>query len=370
MAKKLMQLLLLLACILFVAWGAAYVKKSGMLEPYPDTEFLTKAEAESKPLYQQLSEKEKAVYTALYRGISEHKSEISLPYEVDGEVYSKLYRFIEKQESSFFYIDSTYFTAERLRTAQIVFREGDDYAVMADELQEAANKILSRIPASADEYTKALYIHDYIVDNCVYEISGDAGYDATAYGCLIDGAALCEGYAKAFDYLAKESGLKSTVITGTTDDGENHAWNQVEVNGAWYNIDVTWDDTDKAGDKRHTYFMCSDDGFSLTHFADTAFYSPFECLADKDNYYIRSDLYIETLDDAERILRRETEASFRMIELKFANKSMYDSFKQVYITDERIFEILMEGGSPILGQSVSLTLKEIEKELYMVIALS
>ena len=39
-------------------------------------------------------------------------------------------------------------------------------------------------------------------------------------------------------------GLESQLITGITDKGENHAWNQVKVDGDWYNSDVTWADTD------------------------------------------------------------------------------------------------------------------------------
>lgn len=367
-----MQLLLVLSCLIFAAWGAVYVKKSGILEPYPEPVYLTDAEEAQRPLYQILTNKEKAVYTALYRGICAHESEIDLPYDVDGEVYAKLYCMIEKQESALFYIDSTYYTAEKLRTAKIVYREGSDtdYSLMESELESAAAKILSDMPADADDFEKALYIHDYIVENCRYRIDGGAGYDATAYGCLTGGSAHCEGYAKAFGYLAQKAGLSSVVVTGVTDNGENHAWNQVEIDGVWYNCDVTWDDTDAADDKRHIYFLCNDETFSQTHVAETNYFKPFGCTGDENGYFTRNDLVISTDEDAERILKRELASGEIAVELKFDSRNSYDEFKKGYLEGERIFEIMMEAGSPILGNSVTVSLRENEKELCMIICLA
>ena len=57
----------------------------------------------------------------------------------------------------------------------------------------------------------------------------------------MEGEALCEGYAKAFDLLAKELDLPSVLVTGVDDSNGNHAWNQVKINGDWYNTDVTWE---------------------------------------------------------------------------------------------------------------------------------
>ena len=53
-----------------------------------------------------------------------------------------------------------------------------------------------------DDYEKALYIHDYIVNKCRYlEESDNTEYESTAYGCLVEGVANCEGYAKAFNIM-------------------------------------------------------------------------------------------------------------------------------------------------------------------------
>ena len=76
---------------------------------------------------------------------------------------------------------------------------------------------------------------------------------------------MCEGYAKAFQYIMNEVGIESAIVIGTgtnsKNETENHDWNYVKLNGQWYAVDVTWDDpiitgggilTDKA---KYQYFL-------------------------------------------------------------------------------------------------------------------
>lgn len=367
MAKKLIMLAMVLITAVFAVFGAVYVKKSGLLEPFPDEEFLTDEEAAVRPLYEQLAKEDKAVYTAVYRGILQGEEKISLPFDIDGEAYSRLYMLLEKQEGALFYIDSTYYTAQKLRTAQIVYRTENksEQNEKLHELEMKTKQILSGVPENADDYGKALYIHDYIVENCRYEVDETNNYGATAYGCLVEGRAHCEGYAKAFSYLLAECGIRSTVVTGVTGEGENHAWNQLEIGGKWYNTDVTWDDTDADGDIRHIYFLCTDEEFCAepenavgqVHVPVNNGFEPFRCV-DARSYYVREDLYIKNMDDAERVIRRENESGNSVIELKFGSASLYNEFKTTYVEGQRIFDILLENKTPILGSNMSVTLAE------------
>lgn len=59
-------------------------------------------------------------------------------------------------------------------------------------------------------------------------------------GAFLDKKVVCGGYAKAFQYLAMRSGVKTMFITGHTNVG--HAWNYTELDGKWYFVDSTWDD--------------------------------------------------------------------------------------------------------------------------------
>lgn len=364
MSRKITALLLAVMSTAVLIFGGIYVKKSGYFEDYPEAEYLTGEEEAERPVYSRLSQKEQAVYAALYRGICEKKTEIDLPFEIDGELYSKLYCILEKQEGELFYIDSSYYTAIEIKTATIMLREDSPESITEkeNELAMIIDKIMSALPTGGDDFEKALYIHDYIVANCRYERENETGYASTAYGCLVEKIANCEGYAKAFACLAKEAGLNAILVTGTTDNGENHAWNQVKIGENWYNLDATWDDLDNSADKRHTYFLCSDGDFSKTHFADEIAGGTYPCERSEENYFVKMDFLIRNMDDADRILRREIALGTNMAELRFSDDAVYAEFVYEYLENERIFDIILEYSSPILGGSVTIDVKENEKE--------
>ena len=62
-----------------------------------------------------------------------------------------------------------------------------------------------------------------------------------AYGALMEGKSVCQGYAYAFKLLCDKAQIPCWIVTGTYGD-EPHAWNYVWVNNNYYLVDVTWDD--------------------------------------------------------------------------------------------------------------------------------
>ncbi len=58
--------------------------------------------------------------------------------------------------------------------------------------------------------------------------------------------------------LMKAAGIPSEYVTGYAEG--SHAWNIIQIDGAWYHVDTTWDDpTNKGGDYiRYDYFLKSD----------------------------------------------------------------------------------------------------------------
>lgn len=72
---------------------------------------------------------------------------------------------------------------------------------------------------------------------------------AGLYGGLIEGKAICVGYATILQEALKKVGIKSLIVTGLNKEDKRrgktvvsgHAWNQVQINGKWYNADSTWD---------------------------------------------------------------------------------------------------------------------------------
>ena len=97
-------------------------------------------------------------------------------------------------------------------------------------------------------HTVVKSIHDYIADTLTYNAGGDQSENRSAY-TAISGThqVVCEGYAKMFKVLCKESEIPCIIVTGvagTTGSKENHMWNYVKIGDYWFLVDCTWDDQD------------------------------------------------------------------------------------------------------------------------------
>ena len=123
-------------------------------------------------------------------------------------------------------------------------------------LAAEANRVLASFgfTDATTDYAKICAIYDYLTHNIVYDYEhvSDGSYlmQYTAYAALLQGTAVCEGYAKAFYYLALLSGLTPRIVTGFS-NGETHAWNIVALDGLYYNLDATWD----AEEPEYLYFL-------------------------------------------------------------------------------------------------------------------
>lgn len=123
------------------------------------------------------------------------------------------------------------------------------------DITEAADKIISDIITDGmSDDDKRLAIYTYLEDNCEYdndalEGAKNSGYvktqDSTyedsfnVYGILVNNKGVCQSYAYAYKLLAYDCGLDCRIITGYLDGNLPHAWNIVQVDGGWYQVDAT-----------------------------------------------------------------------------------------------------------------------------------
>ena len=246
--------------------------------------------------YKQLDERGKKLYTALYEGIADFRTRISLPDTYTADEYKKVYLLLTTQEPEFFYLDTTYETAAEMSSVGMHYttdRSGAEK--MTKDMESAADRILRGISPVLSEQQKMLMIHDGIAENCIYE---KTAHSSDAYGCLVEGAAQCEGYAKAFLYVARRAGLEAMCVPGVTIAGEAHIWNKAKIDGKYYNIDVTWDDDDTyEGEVVHSCFAASDRAF-LDHEPDESIFSPPSGTDATKTYY---QLYGLVLNEASRL---------------------------------------------------------------------
>lgn len=128
-------------------------------------------------------------------------------------------------------------------------------------LQEAARAAIDQcIDESMTDVEKITALHDWLCLNSDY---GPAPRAETAYGAIVDGTAVCTGYAEGLAYLANLAGLDAV---STYSAAVDHAWILVTLDGGRYFCDSTWDDgkNAKIGLIRHKYML-----FNEVNAADT-----------------------------------------------------------------------------------------------------
>lgn len=108
------------------------------------------------------------------------------------------------------------------------------------EIRAAADGILAGIGDGADDYEKVKYVYDVLISNTDYDMG--VSDHQNIYSVFVHHLSVCQGYAKATQYLLNRLGVECTLVQGTVQTGEGHAWNLVKVDGEYYYVDTTWGD--------------------------------------------------------------------------------------------------------------------------------
>ena len=137
------------------------------------------------------------------------------------------------------------------------WRTGDRSALSEDDqalLLYCEAALEACISDGMSDYEKELAVHDWIIGRAEYDWS-HSDRSLTPLGLLQDGTAICLGYASTFQLLMDLLGIECITVVGASfGSSEDHAWNMVKLDGAWYCVDVTWDDPGGGGQAIHRYF--------------------------------------------------------------------------------------------------------------------
>ncbi|MDR5588796.1 transglutaminase domain-containing protein [Clostridium aquiflavi] len=246
------------------------------------------------------------------------------------------------------------------------------YEYSNDVIDKMREKLNSKIAAIKQKYldncSTNLEIeyaaHDYITQNCTYDKDN---YDKdtipnishTSYGALVNQVAVCDGYSKANMLLLNEYGIEAGIVTNA-----DHAWNYVNIDGNYYQTDLTWDDpTPETNKIMYKNFNCSDSVMSKIHTwtstipgncIDTTFDNLFRIVSgnsvseknavrikDKLYYLDGADLWKCNLNGSNKILfSRNITPSANMVNLTAHNKDIYYlselEIKKINIDDKQI----------------------------------
>ena len=262
--------------------------------------------------------------------------------EGQNELVSKVYEVYDTDHPEVFWLggdyDFEYYNDDGYTVIDLIFCfDASELDGAKKKFDEETEKALSNAPSNGTDFEKELYINDLLIEKCAYNYDAASsdkvvGNEHNAYGALIEGSAVCEGYAKAFQHLSNKLGLECVslngVCEGDTAFSGNHIWNCVRLDGDWYHVDVTWNDYDKEDDNisreviAHSYLNLTDDEIKKDHTINPLYYSDEatdssksynafipECTADKYNYFACYYPTLTSLDDTVEIEEALTKAA-------------------------------------------------------------
>lgn len=160
-----------------------------------------------------------------------------LPGPISGEDAALYMHYIECNFPQYFKFDYSFWYEDH-KVSKIKFTYVKSEAVKANRLKAKINSIIKYANRRKGTAEKVKYINWRIKKACTYNNRGRNCINA--YGCLVEGKAVCNGYAYAFNAIMKEMNIPSEFVASAR---LNHIWNKVRIGKKWYHVDVTWNDT-------------------------------------------------------------------------------------------------------------------------------
>ena len=180
-------------------------------------------------------------------------------------------------------------------TAGVYYLRVSTYIQVLDENYPSIKTIVSSAADQAkketdgSDYGKALWLHDWLIQQLDYDSSLKW---SSAESALTRKLGTCQAYESAYSQLLTAAGIENAE---TRDTYDGHTWNAMKLDGEWYQVDCTWDDTKDNFynfDATHLYFGLTDELMALAHkghnnIYTTAGYST-RSTSLADNYFVKN----------------------------------------------------------------------------------
>ncbi len=254
-----------------------------------------------KYYYNRLNKAQQNTYHAIKTGLQSLAPSFQIP-RLEHKELADVFFLVRLDNPEIFYsVNFKYKFYQDSGNAEMIPEYMFDKSKIQDHQKAMKSRVekLARPAMKMSEVEKLQYIHDFICQNVYYDKLKKA-YSHEIIGPLGQGVGVCEGIAKSVKILCDALGIWCIVAISEANPEKGikyrHAWNVVRVNGKYYHLDATFDN-------------------SLGKNTDTIRYDYF-CLSDKQLFRDHQPLVwkIPACEDGEHFYYKEKKLSFTKME--------------------------------------------------------
>ena len=186
--------------------------------------------------YWHLNKNEQKIYTQISNGIADLSSCIKTNITTKENI-SNIIRSVLTDNPQYFWFEGR--VSARKDKNEIILTP--HYLYEFREIKSAIEQMeklaleFNRYQRSTD-FDKAKAVYDWITENVCYSVENGG---QNIYNAFIERKAVCKGLSKAYQFLLLKLGVFSTLVDGTIDGVTRHVWNIVEIDGDFYNVDIS-----------------------------------------------------------------------------------------------------------------------------------
>jgi len=315
----------------------------------------------------QLDNAHRRIYNTLYEGVQQYKTTFDFGTETFADI-NLAYAALVKDNPQFFWLSGDSqctVTKTNGRQTSLEYRatlypgiHPGDIREMQTRLERMVRVLELMAGKLSDDFLKALFIHNAIVKETEYVSTAPNRYNA--FGCLVEGKAVCAGYAAAYQLVLNRLGIVCMVVDGydrAKGPSGAHSWNLVQLGSDYYYIDVTWDDPTVRGSKEgtltHHYFGLTEEELLCTHVIDGGQNLP-KARGTRYNYYQYYGMYLPrySFEAVSEIAARQLQKK-DAFSVKFATPQETRRAEHDLLDNNRVFRIPGMSGSCSYGVSKS-----------------
>ncbi len=316
------------------------------------------AEQKGRYMYDMLDDTLHTLYAEILLIIKNHEEDILVTASGEDDLQTA-FMCVFQDHPELFWIEGYSYSRYSRNGKASSYTFSGKYSYTEDECAQKQKKVdswvrhcVNGMPIGADDYEKVKYIYKYIIVNTDYVLGSPDNQNILSV--MLNGKSVCQGYAKAMQYLLNDVGIPCTMVVGKVNGGEGHAWNLIYIDDAYYYVDATWGDSgyltasgadvNHMGEVNYNYLNVTSDELSRSHVADNVMPMP-RCVATEDNYYVREGKFFDSTDTykLEKLFEDAMLKGEKYVSFKCADIAVYEEFKHSLLEERRIFSVLPEG---------------------------